>query len=290
MRRIPWGILLALIAGLGLGLGYSWVLSPRRVTNAQPAALRADFKDQYRSLIAASFAANGNLPRAQARLALLEDASSAEALNAQAQRMLANSQNFERAELVVALASALEAGSAPISAPTVEVVSNAGITFTATSAPPPTDLPLLFTEAPPAFETALTVIETQPTVIEATPRPTLTFTPTPGEPFSLNAEETVCNENLPNGLLQVLILNRSRRQLAGVEIILTWEGGEERFFTGLKPELGNGYADYTMTAGVSYTVELARGSEVARNISAPTCRDPEGASFLGGIKLTFQQP
>ena len=95
MKRIPWDILLALLAGLGLGLVYSWAISPPRIVDAQPAALRADFKDQYRSVIAAAYAATGNLPRAQARLSLLGDPDPIEALNAQAQRMLATGGQVE---------------------------------------------------------------------------------------------------------------------------------------------------------------------------------------------------
>jgi hypothetical protein len=106
----------------------------------------------------------------------------------------------------------------------------------------------------------------------------------------LTGQENLCDPNLPDGLLQVLVLNRSRRQLAGMEIVITWNGGTEQFFTGLKPELGNGYADYMMTPETTYTVQLARGSDVALGITAPTCQSPEGASFLGSIKLTFQQP
>src|ERR1051325_7823266 len=108
MRRLPWDILLALLVGLGLGLVYSWVLSPLGVSDAEPTTLRADFKDQYRAVIAAAYAATGNLPRARARLALLGDANSVEALNGQAQRMQANRQSFERADRVAALALALE--------------------------------------------------------------------------------------------------------------------------------------------------------------------------------------
>ena len=63
MRRIPWDIVLALLAGLGLGLVYSWLISPLRVVDADPVALRADFKDGYRAAIAAAYAATGNLPR-----------------------------------------------------------------------------------------------------------------------------------------------------------------------------------------------------------------------------------
>jgi hypothetical protein len=79
MRRIPWNVLLSLLAGVGLGLAYSWVLSPRQVTDAQPSALRAEFKDQYRSVVAAAYAATGNLPRAEARLALLGETDFVEA-------------------------------------------------------------------------------------------------------------------------------------------------------------------------------------------------------------------
>ncbi len=90
MRRFPFDILLTLLLGLGLGLAYSWLFSPLRVVDADPIALRADFKDAYRSAIAASYAATGNLPRAQARLALLGDTNSTEALNSQAQRLIAS--------------------------------------------------------------------------------------------------------------------------------------------------------------------------------------------------------
>jgi len=75
-----------------------------------------------------------------------------------------------------------------------------------------------------------------------------------------------------------------------VEIIVTWDGGKEQFFTGLKPELGNGYADYIMTPDITYAIQLARGSDVAVGIVAPTCQAVNGEAFFGGVKLTFQQP
>ena len=292
MRRVPWSILFTLLLGAGLGLAYAWIISPRSITDAGPSALRADFKDQYRSLVAASYAATGNLPRAQARLSVLGDADSIDALNAQAQRMHANAQTFERADQVAALASALEetGNGVPISTATLELLIDAGNTFTSTSPPPLTEEPISEAETPEVIETQPTVFATLPAVSEAAPRPTRTFTPEPGEPFALAGQETLCDTNLPEGLLQVLVLNRSRRQLTGVEIIITWDGGKEQFFTGLKPELGSGYADYLMTPGTTYTVQLGRGSDVALGITPPTCQNPNGENFLGSIKLTFQQP
>lgn len=284
MRRIPWDILIALLVGLGMGLVYAWIISPLRVTNAGPAALRADFKDSYRSAIAASYAATGNQPRAQARLALIGDPDPIDALNAQAQRMLTDSETFEQADEVAALAVALQNGSGnvPTSVPT-EVVQEVDAAFTQTLPPPPPDVPIAFTETPES-------IETQPVVITATPRPTQTPPPTLGAPFTLTGQENICDTNLPDGLLQILVLNSNRRQLAGMKIIVTWEGGDEQFFTGLKPELGNGYADYIMAPNVTYTVQLASGSDIAAGLTPPTCQAPSGETFAGGIKLTFQQP
>jgi hypothetical protein len=166
---------------------------------------------------------------------------------------------------------------------TVEAVENIDEVSTATLSLVSTDVPVELTETPDA-------LAIQTIVIESTPRPTNTSTAVPGKPFALTGQETVCDANLPEGLMQIMVINSSRRQVAGVEIDITWDGGSEGFFTGLKPELGNGYADYTMARDVIYSIQLARGSDVARGISAPTCQAQNGETFLGGIKLTFQQP
>jgi hypothetical protein len=286
MRRLPWDVLLALLAGLGLGLVYSWMISPLRVVDAKPTALRTDFKDAYRSAIAAAYAATGNIIRAQARLTLLEDANSVEALNAQAQRMLASSDSFQQADQLAALALALNdnSSSVPTAIPETKIVDDIQVTSTATNPPPPPDIPILLTETQPPVDV------TQPVTIASTPRPTQTAIPTLGAPFTLTGEETICDANLPDGLLQVLVLNKSRRQLAGIKILITWDGGEEQFFTGLKPEMGNGYADYLMTPNILYTVQLGVGSDVAAELTPSTCQTSSGESFFGGVKLTFQQP
>lgn len=295
MRFRLWSMLFALLAGAGLGLGYAWVLSPRPISDAEPGILRSEFKEQYRSLVAASYAATGNLPRARARLSVLGDTNPIDALNAQAQRMLASAQTFERADQIVVLASALQAemsgagpGDVPVSTAPLEFI-DAGNTFTPTPPVHPTDLSILPSETL-EFLATQTDFAAPPAILEATPGPTQTHTPPPGEPFVLTGQETVCDSNLPDGLLQVLVVDRSRRQLAGVEIVISWAGGKEQFFTGLKPELGNGYADYIMTPATAYTVRLARGSDIALGMTAPLCQSPDGAAFTGSIKLTFQQP
>ncbi len=284
MRRIPWEALLAFLAGLGFGLFYSWVISPVRVVDSAPVALRADFKDQYRSAIAAAFAGTGNLERARARLALLGDLDPTEALNAQAQRLLASGE-VRQADQIAALVSALDHGSAlvqPVS-PTANPPFTAEPISTGSDAAPTSTLQNLLTSTPEIFPT-------QVVIIDPTPRPTRTPLPTQGAPFALTGQESICDSNLPDGLVQVLVLNSNRRQVPGVEIRITWDGGEDQFFTGLKPELGNGYADFIMTPNIAYTVQLAQGSDIAASLIAPACESSDGDSFIGGFKLMFQQP
>lgn len=298
MRRIPWISLFALLAGLGLGLVYAWSISPARVIDAEPFTLRADFKDHYRSAIAAAYSATGDLARAQARLSLLGDTDSIEALNAQAQRMLASGQAFDEADQMVALASALDQNTIniPTATPTTQRTgnipnatntSNIIVTINASTS----TFPASTSEVPiEPTETPAPVIETQATSVAVTPRPTRTLIPTAGAPFKLTGQESVCDPNLPDGLLQVLVFNSNRRQMPGIEILITWEGGAENFFTGLKPELGNGYADYTMSADLVYTLQLKSGSDIASGLRTPTCQTPGDEAYSGGIKLTFQEP
>jgi len=290
MKRFPWDILLALLIGLGLGLAYAWAIAPQRFTTSEPSTLRADFKDQFRSVIAASYAATGNLPRAEARLSLLKE-NSAEALSAQAQRTIASGQ-FEQADQLAALALALEnGGNIPLQpTPTVEIFEPAAsnVEPSITPFPSPADLEFNLTETPKVFETQPAT--TQTTSNTPTPRPTRTPAPTQGPPFLLSSADNTCDPNLPEGLLQILVYNSNRRQLSGVKVIVTWDSGEEQFFTGLKPELGNGYADFLMSPNTTYTAQLGIGSEIAINLLAQTCQASNGESYLGGYKLTFQQP
>lgn len=284
-------IILALLIGLGLGLTYSWLISPVTYVDANPAILRSDFKDQYRSVIAASYASTHNLPRARARLALLGDADSTGELSAQAQRMLASGESAEVVQPLAQLARDLELGTASLpitNTPFVAVVNTPSI-----EAP--------FTDTTPTEST-----ETQPTLLptasfEQTPlppqqlftptaRPTFTVIPQPGEPFTLIGQEPVCDPKLPPGLMQITLIDSRRRQVAGIEIVVTWAEGEDHFFTGFKPELGNGYADFIMAAGTVYSVRVAEGGAFVSSLFVPTCTDSNGADYLGGLSLTFQQP
>ena len=88
-RRGSWYLLTGVVLGAVLGLVYSWEISPVKYVDAPPSALRADYKDDYRLLVARAYASTHDLLRAQGRLALLKDDQLTQTLELQAQRTLA---------------------------------------------------------------------------------------------------------------------------------------------------------------------------------------------------------
>ena len=294
MRKLfPLVLILALAAGFGLGLTYAWVIAPVQYVEAEPRILRDDFKDHFRSAIADAYAANMDLERARARLDLLGDPDPPQALVAQAQRMLAAGESPEAVQHVALLASALDG----------EVAANQPSPATETPFADTSSTPETVTETQVQPEETATAesatleptTEIEPTntplpQLSATPRPTRTPTATLGAPYQLIGEETVCEPDLAEGLLQVVVFDIRRNQIPGAEIVVTWNNGEEHIFTGLKPELGHGYADFLMTPDITYSVRMADGGTPASELSVPECENEGGDSYLGGLRLTFQQP
>jgi len=280
MKRFPWLALFLLIAGTGLGILYAWVIAPAPFKDTSPDTLRADFKDDLRSLIAAAYTSNSDLERARARLALLGDSDPLAVLNAQAQRMLADGDSFEEVQQVAQLAADLQQPPPATTEPTRP-------SFTTT--------PILVVTLPGDVTPEATgtfipeqVIEPPATVSTPTPRPTRTPTPEPGRAYELTAQDTLCEPGLQEGLLQILVADSRRRPVPGVEIIVTWDSGEEHFFTGFKPELGNGYADFVMQAGIVYTVRVGAGSMTVTNVAPPGCTSTDAVPYIGVIRLSFQ--
>lgn len=282
MKRFPWELIVGLIIGAALGLSYAWIISPIRYIDTIPSSLRADFKDQYRVAISAAYAATSDIQRARARLALLGDEDSLQALSAQAQQMLANGENVETVNHIAQLASDLQGKNIAQSVNTQTVFTPLANT---TLMPLPN-----VTDNPPQTESVSTSDQPQGPPSTATPRPTQTPTNTAGAPFTILSQETVCKSNLTEALLQVYVIDSRKRPLPGVELIVTWDGGEDHFFTGFKPELGNGYADFQMQSGISYTLRIGSGGTPATDLTVPSCPSANGDTFNGGLSITFQQP
>jgi hypothetical protein len=71
--------------------------------------------------------------------------------------------------------------------------------------------------------------------------------------------------------------------------LIIWDTGQDHFFTGLKPELGVGYGDFTMTEGVTYTMQLVESNTPVTGLMAEECIGDNGELFFGSWLLTFKQ-
>jgi hypothetical protein len=293
-------IILGLIAGLSLGLIYSWQISPVTYVDANPAILRADFKDKYRIVIAAAYSSSLDLARARARLDLLSDKDPIGELSAQAQRMAGAGESIEDTQLLAKLATDLQQGYASnvipgtpvvitsfVGTPFVAVTGTQGLETPNTEGPIPTVTDFL----EPAILPTLSFEQT-PLVPQGLYTPTPRPIPTQGIniPFTLVGQETVCDKTLSSGLLQFILMDSHHNQAPGIQIIVTWDEGEDSFFTGFKTEIGDGYADFIMQADTVYSIRVVDGGSFVPNISVPACTDSNGENYLGGILLTFQQP
>lgn len=337
--RGSWYLLTGLLLGIALGLLYAWRVQPVEYMDTSPALLRADFKDQYRSLIASAYAANNDLLRARARLELLGDQDLYRVLSEQAQRTLAQDASSTEARDLGLLAIAIgrevatpgqitglasaSPGAAPTSPP---AVSGAPVSPTLTSAPTSTPLALATTAlspsptpSPPSMDStpvlSATALMPSPPAADsdATPLagataastaatevfiPRPTFTPvstrtptsTPGGPFVLVGREKICSQELLAPLIQVYTADRFGQPIPGILIIVSWEGGEERFFTGLKIEKGLGYADFSPVPGIKYSLRAGLNGLPVNDISAAECERQSGERFWGAWILRFVQP
>lgn len=283
--------MLTLLIGCGVGLAYSWLIAPVEYVDASPAILRADFKDQYRIVIAASYASSHDMARARARLELLSDTDPLGELNAQAQRTIGSSESAINVQLLAQLATDLQKGVVSIPATSTPVVKtttptiSASLTKSIAQTPTPELIEITYTPTLETLQTPFAIL-----AFTLTPRPTFTAIPDVGTPFVLVGQDTICDPGIESGLLQFTLIDSRRRQIAGIEIIVTSIEGESHFFTGFKPEVGNGYADFVMRENISYSIRIGEGGTFVNNISAPACTDPNGKTYLGGISLAFQQP
>jgi hypothetical protein len=108
--------------------------------------------------------------------------------------------------------------------------------------------------------------------------------PTPEPRFDVVQMRRRCD--LTQEQLMVMVLDAEGQQLPNVELLVRWDGGEDRFVTGLKPDIGLGYADFDLERGHTYQlVVIGAPSQLVQNIVAETC---ERASHLSTWQVMLQ--
>jgi hypothetical protein len=119
-----------------------------------------------------------------------------------------------------------------------------------------------------------------------TPWPTYTptVTSTPGPRYVLTEQRRTCQD--ADGQIRVLVYDADGEQQPNVELFIRWSQGEDRFYTGLKPERGAGYADYGMAVDGTYQVGIVGAeSDVALDVTADAC---QGQGQLPSWDIAFR--
>lgn len=276
-KRGSWYLLTGLVIGAALGLLLSIFVFPANFVDAAPSALKTADRDHYRALVARAYLVEADNGRAFARLALLGDPRTAEALVAQTQEEMGPDGDEQTSRALALLAAAVSQKQLVIT-PLPRIAAGVAQPLAATSTP---DVMLTPTTLPPTRTAGATV----------TPRPTTTPQPTQGAPYELVEQKEVCEAEGSGSLIMVYVFDASDKPVAAVRVeVSITNGGVESFFTGLYPEISHGYADYTMVEGMTYNLRVGDTGQLVQNLSIPQCKSKDGDAFPGSIQLIFKQP
>lgn len=279
---------IGLIIGIVGSIWLAWRVFPLTELVGSPAVFQQTYRDEYLYMVSEALAQTGDWEAAQARLDLLEDDNLPQTVVQELERYLREGRSAEDVRHMARLAQGLGAegaaldlfaptpgaGSAPESGtptPTLIVVVGQAAesqqqlpTATPTLLPTPTPIPEIAVEAEPT----------------ATP-----LSAGAQLPFELLAQEEVCVGGGSPSQIEVFVQDGAGEGVAGEEILVSWEGGTDRFVTGLKREVDAGYADFTLSAGISYSAELVAGSPRVSGLTIGVCEDGSAA----GWRLVFGQ-
>ncbi|MCL5429161.1 MAG: hypothetical protein M1347_05075 [Chloroflexi bacterium] len=247
-QRPPLYLLTGLAVGLLAGLILAWILWPARVIGVSPASLDEPYKEQYRLMASLAFAASGDLGRAQARIALLQDSDPVRALTTQAQVALANSATQREARALAGLASALQG-----------FVTDQAATAQAINTPDLTRQDQVSTPFESGAESAS---------------------------YKLQDQELVCDSVDTPPYLKIFVFDANANPQAGVQLVLKSEEDTADLSTGLHPEMSPGYAEFILTPRVVYSLSI-NGDEMMGGIQAAACETESGEPAWGSWLLLF---
>lgn len=276
-----WLIALGLIAGLLFGLALGWALGPPRQRNTEPHQLRDDHRNHYLVAIALEYQYSGDLHAALAKLIALRPSQDPLQELADAACELARDDYLNSESGVRGLRAAVQlyraqgrGGCADLLLPSEDAA--------ATVAAP---------KAPAADATAPPPLPTK-TPFSRPPQPTATLrvvaTAAPQRQFAPLPARTFCDPDLP-ALMEVYTVDYLGRGIPGQRIRVRWSNGENTFISGLKPERGDGYADFQMEDGIGYIIDMPGASDaLGAELSTGACFAPNGSQSLKSWRVTFR--
>ncbi|MHC1740210.1 MAG: hypothetical protein AB9897_03755 [Anaerolineaceae bacterium] len=279
-KRPPIYLITGIVIGVLAGFLIAYVLLPVNYADTLPSTLSEQQKDIYRSLVGRAYLYEADSGRAFSRLALLGDVDLNSVLVAQSQQLLAAGGDVDSARGLSLLAAAINQPGQVIT----PLVQSSELAITESTPIDGTSVPTLVIATETPLQPSATPFAT------FTPRPSATPKPTQGAPYKLVNQSGNCSENDKGSLLIVKVFDTAGNGIAGVKIeISTNNGGATDFFTGLYPEINNGYADYTMDPGVVYSIRVGVGGPAITGLELPTCTSSDGNPYTVNLELTFKQ-
>lgn len=275
-----WGLLIGLGVGVALALFIAWGPGAPIEFDTRPSQLRLADRDQYIAAIALAFDYDSNLALAIQRLTQLDLGPDPFAAVAETACRWVQTGQIDSNASVRALNSMVtfyqlqdrrgcaDEWVAQLEQPPLEVTV-AIPTPTRTLPPPPTKTPV--------------------TILAVTPTPTPLIIPTQIslQEYDGRIQSTFCDSEL-SGIIEVYVQGDGDG-VRGVQVAVQWDTGEDRFVTGLKPDRGPAYADFTMEPGESYTVVLPGLSDpVSGTIVANSCFTVDGDNAITSYRVVFQ--
>jgi hypothetical protein len=253
-RTAPALLALAMAAGLGGGLFYTWVLDPVQLGNSTTDSLRSQDKLVYLALFGDLYACEQDMEQVEARLAELDIDADGPGLTGHIEQYLDGGGRPEDVRHLARLAEALGASGGVLSVFASAATPSPG--WTPTTRPQP----------------------------GASPTPAPSATPAPS--YRLVEKTAICaNPGWP-GQIAIWVQDMQGNELGGIEIVVSWPTGQDRFFTGLRPAEGTGYADFAMSPDVEYEVALADvKGDVAQGL---TSNLPPGTCPTGTVALNWR--
>jgi len=267
---ISWiGVLVGLALGIALGLFYSWQIDPIIVRNISPADLRPADRQMYIVAAAQEYASDQNLQRAVERLIEADpEANPFETAANTVCDLIRTGQidSITSIGVIRNLRSIYEPQGVQSPCDTSAFNTPVPVTIVA-STPTATFTPSL---TPVASKTPTQPINAQPI---STAIPTSTQVSADGSIFRQVFLEQFCDPVL-NGVIEIYVRDASSVDLPGVAVEASWANGQRRqvFYTGLKPERGNGYADFGMETGQTYRLSILNETgQPTQSLEASTC-------------------
>jgi len=282
-RRLSWSALgVGMMIGIATGLYGAWVVNPVVEVNTEPWQLAEPIRQEYMAAIALSFGHNSDLTKALDRL-LVTSPHRVDPFQDLADTACELTQTG-----YIATNGGLKAVRSMKTLYQLQGRAGCADTFIQLALQP-TALVQIELPTPTALPLA-TKTPTPPPLVLPTSTPFTFVVPTAESmsQFVLVNVSTYCN-SAQSGWIEVYVQGVNGEGIPGQRVRVRWATGEDTFYSGLKPEKGWAYADFTMTLGVAYTLEMPERSEPStQQLVATPCTTEQGTRAITSYRAIYR--